>query len=466
MEREMKELKRQRDNAQSQPELERKANKELKLTQQLLFPLFLNNSNAHLYLRHLQPIVSCLSFPVEDEPCIGKRTPEIRQRNLEQLQRQLGEEANQALEVLHKEVAFHRLGSQATTETIMKMLSEIKDMQVVNSLPEEIAIGDKANLKDEITRLNSRESAIASLERKLDNVQKAIDMLVSSFPSNEENPENKFQLKKKNGFPSALSNSSNVQNIIRSPCIPLSSSRGVADIEIENRVPDNSNLSFGGGNALPRPSKATSLKSNKSGSCTSSREGTPNLPSNSVNVKKMQRMFKNAAEENVLSIRTYVTKLKERVAKLKCQKQLLVHQRTQFYLLFKGDPSDQIYMEVELRQLSWLEQHYIKALKQEREYLAKRVSSKLTAEEREMLYAKWEIPSVGKQTRLQPVNKLRTDPLNMQHMQESAEIIAKLVRFCESGERISKEMFELNFVSPCDKKKWMGWNLISNLLAF
>lgn len=34
----------------------------------------------------------------------------------------------------------------------------------------------------------------------------------------------------------------------------------------------------------------------------------------------------------------------------------LVH-RTQFYLLFKGDPSDQIYMEVELRRLTWLEQH-------------------------------------------------------------------------------------------------------------
>lgn len=34
----------------------------------------------------------------------------------------------------------------------------------------------------------------------------------------------------------------------------------------------------------------------------------------------------------------------------------LVH-RTQFYLLLRGDPSDQIYMEVELRRLTWLEQH-------------------------------------------------------------------------------------------------------------
>lgn len=34
----------------------------------------------------------------------------------------------------------------------------------------------------------------------------------------------------------------------------------------------------------------------------------------------------------------------------------LVH-RTQFYLLLRGDPSDQVYMEVELRRLTWLEQH-------------------------------------------------------------------------------------------------------------
>lgn len=106
----------------------------------------------------------------------------------------------------------------------------------------------------------------------------------------------------------------------------------------------------------------------------------------------------------------------------------------------------------------------IKALKQEREYLAKRVSSKLTVEERELLYLKWDVAAVGKQRRLQLVNKLWTDPLNMQHVQESAELVAKLVGFCESGEHLSKEMFELNFVNPSDKKSWMGWNLISNLL--
>lgn len=107
----------------------------------------------------------------------------------------------------------------------------------------------------------------------------------------------------------------------------------------------------------------------------------------------------------------------------------------------------------------------IKALKQEREYLVKRVSSKLNAEEREMLYMKWDIPPEGKQRRrLQLVNKLWSDPLNMQNARESAEVVAKLVGFCETGEHVSKEMFQLNFVSPSDKKTWLGWNLISNLL--
>lgn len=34
----------------------------------------------------------------------------------------------------------------------------------------------------------------------------------------------------------------------------------------------------------------------------------------------------------------------------------IIH-RTQFYLLFRGDPADQIYIEVELRRLTWLQKH-------------------------------------------------------------------------------------------------------------
>ncbi|PON66062.1 Kinesin-like protein [Parasponia andersonii] len=542
MEREMEELKRQRDIAQSQLESERKAHK---------VPKGLNQ-------RGPSEVVRCLSFRDGDSNN-GKSTPETRSRTairrqamvrrsvtstdpsmlvheirkIEQRQQQLGEEANRALEVLHKEVDSHRLGNQETAENIAKLLSEIQNMQVPNSISEEIVVGDQANLIEEISRFKSQGSTIESLERKLENVQKTIDLLVSSFAIHEETSECKTPSKKKKILPFNLSNSANMQNIIRPPCSPLSSSCQVMEHERENKAPEtHDNFPTG-----KLSCKVTPLKNDESGNFLSSRDGTPVArKSNSVNVKKMQKMFKNAAEENIRSIRTYVTELKERVAKLQYQKQLLVCQvlqleeaneagvvyatenidpsaepwhltfeeerreiimlwhlchvsiihRTQFYMLFKGDPNDRIYMEVELRRLTWLERHLsdlgnaspallgdepagsvsasIKALKQEREYLAKRVSSKLSMEEREMLYTKWEIPPGGKQRRLQLVNKLWTDPYNMQHVQESAEIVAKLVGFCESGEHVSREMFELTFVCPSDKKTWMGWNLISNLL--
>lgn len=35
----------------------------------------------------------------------------------------------------------------------------------------------------------------------------------------------------------------------------------------------------------------------------------------------------------------------------------IIH-RSQFYLMFKGDPADQVYMEVELRRLAWLQEHF------------------------------------------------------------------------------------------------------------
>lgn len=88
----------------------------------------------------------------------------------------------------------------------------------------------------------------------------------------------------------------------------------------------------------------------------------------------------------------------------------------------------------------------------------------MTAEERYSLYIKWDIPLDGKQRKLQFVSKLWMDPHDPKHIQESAEIVAKLVGFCEGG-TMSKEMFELNFTLPTDKRPWItGWNTISDLL--
>ncbi|XP_024967301.1 kinesin-like protein NACK2 [Cynara cardunculus var. scolymus] len=526
MEREMNELKRERDLAQSELEVARKLHKETK------------------ELNHGRQVAKCLSFNSENVSVSGRLISErkthrrrrpLRQsaasinpcmlvheiRKLEMRQRQLGEEANRALELLHKEVSSHRLGNRDAAGTIAKLLSDIKDMHAISSfIPEDIEVKDKASLKEEIVRLKCEENTIASLEEKLENVQKSLDKLV--MYSGEETPDSRTPLKKKKILPFTLRNNGSMPNFIRSPCSPSSSTllHGT-----ENRDPVSHDL-------------LSAVDTFQMQKATTEEKITPvSKQPSSVNVKKIQMMFKTAAEDNIRSIKAYVTELKERVAKLQYQKQLLVCQvleleeandgvsdetdmgersppmawhlvfedqrkqiimlwhlchvsivhRTQFFMLFRGDPADEIYIEVELKRLTWLEQQLsevgnaspallgdepagpvmssIKALKQEREYLAKRVSTKLSAEEREMLYRKWDIPMEGKQRRrLQLVSRLWTDPLNMVHVKESAEIVAKLVGFCELGEHASKEMFALNFVTPCDKKAWMGWNLISNLL--
>lgn len=243
-------------------------------------------------------------------------------RKLEMLQRQLGEEATQALELLHKEVASNKVGSQDTTETIAKLLSDIKDMHAVSFVPLEVEIKNKANLKEELTRLNSEESNITSLEEKLENVQKSIDRLVMCFSSGEDTPDCKIQSKKKKILPFKLSNTPNMPHIIKSPC--SLSSRKMLEHETENRAPEK-NDSIRGSDAIHRL-KVTPRKSHEGAHRISSREATPSSRSNSVNVKKLQKMFKTAAEENIQSIKAYVTELKERVAKLQYQKQLLVCQ--------------------------------------------------------------------------------------------------------------------------------------------
>ncbi|KAH9619749.1 hypothetical protein KSS87_012385 [Heliosperma pusillum] len=525
LEREIKEVKRQRDLAQTQLEEERRVRKEKRGVNQ--------SSPSHR-------VRKCLDYPTHTILGETTKTPEtnrarrqsmLRQsvtstdptflvqeiRKLEVLQRQLGEEANKALDVLQKEVASNRLGTQDAAENVAKLLSEIKNFQVLNSIPEDVIVRDGANLMDEINRLDTQGQNIESLEKKLENVQNSVDRLVSTLANSEHARESKMQSKRMKSIPFNLSNSPNMPTFMRAPCSPLSS---IENTIAENKEPTRDSLSISGRSTLKSTSAA-------------SRENTSVRGKSSFNVKKVQQKFNTALEESARNIRAYVSELKERVAKLQYQKQLLVCQvlemedneqkpsmqdpvdqspsswmiifeeqrkqivmlwhlchvslihRSQFYLLFKGDPADQIYIEVEFRRLTWLEQHLsdlgnaspallsdepasyvassIKALKQEREFLAKRVSSKLAAEEREMLYRKWEIPAGGKQRRLHLVNKLWTDPHNLEHIQESAEMVGKLVGFCEHGEQITREMFELNFKAPCEKK-WMGWNLISNLL--
>ncbi|KAL8150591.1 hypothetical protein V2J09_020399 [Rumex salicifolius] len=565
MEREIEELRRQRDQAQCQvAELLQKVKEENKV---IITPAESPRS-----------VVKCLSFSGTELPSFDAKERDSKIRNtlgrqsvirqsstapftlmheirkLEHLQEQLGQEANRALEVLQKEVACHRLGNQDAAETIAKLQAEIREMRTDPPEFREVQVENStiaanksvsANLKDEITRLHSQGSTIANLEEQLENVQKSIDKLVMSLPSkaeercndSEANPKAKRHSKKKKQLlPLAASNR---QLLLRSPCSPLASANQVVEFDTENRDPKNENNAVPS-EAMEESEKGTPVKSVETGDVSSKEGSGPSggyRRSSSVNMKKMQKMFQTAAEENVRNIRAYVTELKERVAKLQYQKQLLVCQvleletnenagcniennedltdtqepviswaitfrehrqqiidlwdvchvsiihRTQFYLLFRGDPADQIYMEVELRRLTWLQQHLaelgnaspappmageeptislsssIRALRREREFLAKRVTMRLSPEEVEGLYIKWGVPLDGKHRRLQFINKLWIDTYDQKHIEESADIVARLVGFCETSGKASKEMFELNFALPNGKRPWiMGWN--------
>lgn len=259
-------------------------------------------------------------------------------RKLEHLQEQLGEEANRALEILQKEVACHRLGNQDAAETIAKLQAEIKEIRSIRPVEKEVDVDGSiavnksvsANLKEEITRLHSQGSTIAELEEQLENVQKSIDKLVMSLPANNDQEpcsdsplKAKNQSRKKKMLPLASSNAINRQNFIKSPCSPLSSARQVLDVETENRAPQFDDAVSS--ETQVAPDRETPSKSEEGGDV-SSKENTPYRRSSSVNMRKMQKMFQNAAEENVRSIKAYVTELKERVAKLQYQKQLLVCQ--------------------------------------------------------------------------------------------------------------------------------------------
>ncbi|KAJ8771150.1 hypothetical protein K2173_023475 [Erythroxylum novogranatense] len=142
----------------------------------------------------------------------------------------------------------------------------------------------------------------------------------------------------------------------------------------------------------------------------------------------------------------------------------LVH-RTYFFLLFKGDPTDSFYMEVELRRLSFLKETFSqgkkamvdgriltfpsskRALNQEKRMLCMEMQKRLSREERENLFLKWGVALNSSHRRLQLANCLWTNTTNMDQISESASLVAKLVGFEEQAETL-KEMFGLLNFTP------------------
>ncbi|KAG6645608.1 kinesin-like protein KIN-7F isoform X1 [Carya illinoinensis] len=151
----------------------------------------------------------------------------------------------------------------------------------------------------------------------------------------------------------------------------------------------------------------------------------------------------------------------------------LVH-RTYFFLLFNGDPTDSIYMKVELRRLSFIHQIFsqgsqtvedgeiltptssMKALRRERQMLGRQMQKMLSKQDRQNLYLKWGIGLNTKHRTLQLVHCLWTDTRNMDHITESADLVAKLVGSVEPGKAF-KEMFGLSFTPRYSAHRSFRW---------
>ena len=151
----------------------------------------------------------------------------------------------------------------------------------------------------------------------------------------------------------------------------------------------------------------------------------------------------------------------------------LVH-RTYFFLLFKGEPSDSIYMEVELRRLSYLTQTFsqgnqtvedgrtltpelsMRYLRKERQMLSKQMHKRLSKYDRQNLYLKWGLRLSSKHRSLQLAHQLWSDTKDMDHVRDSASIVAKLVGLVEP-EQAFKEMFGLNFTPQPTSRKSFSW---------
>ncbi|CAN6698691.1 unnamed protein product [Malus baccata var. baccata] len=144
----------------------------------------------------------------------------------------------------------------------------------------------------------------------------------------------------------------------------------------------------------------------------------------------------------------------------------LVH-RTYFFLLFKGDPSDSIYIAVEVRRLSFLKDTFSRGDQTLEDGQSLNTRFKALTSERHMLASKCEgdflrmkeiTSTKSGHRRLQSANLLWSNTQNLDHIMDSATIIAKLVGSVEP-EQAFKEMFGLRF-APRDtvtKRKSHFW---------
>ncbi|GLJ25893.1 hypothetical protein SUGI_0496310 [Cryptomeria japonica] len=478
-------------------------------------------------------------------------------RKLEYLQEELGKDASKALEALQKEVQSLHLAQSGTNKDAASAMTELRgEIGALQSKEENSKSQDQISLRsidttlgeeisihngsEDISKCTDIDRTIAALEQQLQNVQDSFENLVLPIPY-------EALVSPLSRTPSFMNKASQLTRSrscraeimsanLSSPCLWV--------IDDENTPPCASEH-FSERYGISRKRLFYEIGEKKTN--LSMRDGSiVNRTDSFVDIKQVHNMLKATAQENISGIRSYVTELKERVAKLQYQKQLLVCQvteletnghvqddqnvnhttfndsprpvkspscwalefdkqrlqiielwdaccasiihRTHFFLLFKGDPADAIYLDVEFRRLSFLRKNFsqrtlnnsnlevddtttlasnIKALRRERNMLARQMQRNLTVSERQTLFKKWGIALDTKQRKLQLAQKVWTDIQDMDHIQNSANLVAKLVGCWKPGQ-VSKEMFELNFTPQKNNQRiWpSGRNPISSILSF
>ncbi|KAH9311149.1 hypothetical protein KI387_026184 [Taxus chinensis] len=479
-------------------------------------------------------------------------------KKLEYLQEELGKDASRALEALQTEVKCLHLAKSGTNKNAASAMTELKGeiralqakeenstppkpipLKIVDMAPSEE--NSRLNGSEDFSKFTDTDTTIAALEQQLQSVQESIENIIFTIP------------------PEALASPLSRTPSYMSGYSQLRRSRSCRAQIMSSHLSSPCSWAIDSENTPPCVSEKFSFERHRSlrkrlfheigdkGANLSLRDVSPvNGRDPFVDTKEVHNMFKAAAQENIDSIRSYVTELKERVANLQYQKQLLICQvteleanghvqddrivdhitfngsprsvqspscwalefdkqrlqiielwdachvsiihRTHFFLLFKGDPADSIYLDVEFRRLSFLRKSFswrtlnnsnladdqintvasnIRALRRERDILARQMQRNLTAVERQDLFEKWGISLNTKHRKLQLAQKLWTDTHDMDHIQNSANLVAKLVGSWKPGQ-VSKEMFELNFTPQKNNQRiWSsGWNPISTLLSF
>lgn len=102
-----------------------------------------------------------------------------------------------------------------------------------------------------------------------------------------------------------------------------------------------------------------------------------------------------------------------------------------------------------------------KALRQERRMLSEQMMKKMSDKERGKLFVEWGISLNTKMRRLQLANLVWSKTGDINFINESAYLVAKLVGFLDPGQTPSKEVFGMNLTPKystgiCTYKRSLG----------